>query len=96
MISGVKADLIDPLAIAVECIEHWGIAIGLYAPADHFGRTGARAQRGQPLVVLTATGMGHCIDERTVAGKQVDILKGWSLIDNLMRIKSDDGTGAGH
>src|SRR3546814_8203951 len=75
VIGGMKAHLVDAMPVAVEAVEHGGLAVRLDAPFDHLGRTAALPQRRQSLGMAARTSLRHRIDERAVAAEQVHILE---------------------
>src|SRR3546814_14414548 len=92
----MKAHLVDAMPVAVEAVEHGGLAVRLDAPFDHLGRTAALPQRRQSLGMAARTSLRHRIDERAVAAEQVHILEPRRLVEPLVRVEPIDRADRGH
>ncbi len=96
MIGGMKANLVDSSAVVVEAFQRRRLAIGLGAPADHLGRSAARAQRRQSLDVAAAPGAYDRVRQPAVAREQVHVLQRRRLVDDLVGVEAGDWTKGGH
>ncbi|MNY10243.1 hypothetical protein D3C86_1432060 [compost metagenome] len=96
MIGGMKGHLVDAAAVAVVGVQHRRHAVGLHAPVDDLGRAAAGAQGGQPRLMLRPAAAAHGVQQRPVAGEQVDVLQRRRLVGHLVGVQIGDGTEGRH
>src|SRR3546814_5157243 len=92
----MKAHLVDAMPVAVEAVEHGGLAVRLDAPFDHLGRTAALPQRRQSLRLAARTSLRPRIDQRAVAAEQVHLLERRRPVEHLVRVEPVDRADRGH
>jgi hypothetical protein len=84
VIGGMKLNLVAAVAAGVESPELRRVLVGEPAPRRHRGGAPAFAELGQFAMRRRAAKGRNRIDQRLVAGEQIDVLEGRRLVENLV------------
>ncbi len=96
VIGRVELHLVDPVAKAVEIVEHRQHPVRFRAPVLHFGAADPRAELGEAGGMIARLGGAHRIGQRAIAGEQVDVLQRRRLVEHLVGILLGERFGMGH